>query len=83
MQLTTSRSCNLRFRKRRLRVDDERIAVPGARDVRDVLSTDPIFRLARRVIANPIGLGLVLFALAVVAIVFGPATGARFIYTDF
>jgi hypothetical protein len=33
--------------------------------------------------AHPAALGLALFALVVIAIVFGPSSDSRFIYTDF
>lgn len=64
-------------------MDDDRIVVPGARDVRLVLATDPLFRIARRLIEHPVALGLILFALALLVLVIGPSTESRFIYTDF
>jgi hypothetical protein len=57
--------------------------VPGAQNVEEVLSHDPIFRILGRRLAVPAILGAVLFVLVVVAIVFGPSTESRFIYTDF
>ncbi len=57
--------------------------VPGAQNVEEVLSQDPVFRVLGRRLAIPVVLGVVLFALVVVAIVFGPSTESRFIYTDF
>ncbi len=64
-------------------MDDDRIVVPGARDVRAVLAADPIYAVARTLITRPLSLGLILFALALAVLVFGPSTESRFIYTDF
>jgi hypothetical protein len=60
---------------------DDASDVPGARDVADVLSTDPIAKLLGSRIELPIVLGLTIALL--VAIVFGPSSDSRFIYTDF
>ncbi len=57
--------------------------VPGAQNVEEVLAHDPVFQVLGRRLAIPVILGVVLFALVVVAIVFGPSTESRFIYTDF
>jgi hypothetical protein len=64
-------------------IDSERDVVPGARDVADVLETDPFYRLTARRLANPWVLGVILFVLVAGMIVFGPSTESRFIYTDF
>ena len=64
-------------------IDSEHLAVPGARDVTDVLRTDPLFALLGTRLAHPIVLGCVLFAIVLAAIVFGPSSDSRFIYTDF
>jgi hypothetical protein len=57
--------------------------VPGARDVRDVLRSDPLASVVGTLIERPAVVGTMLFILAVIAIVFGPASDSRFIYTDF
>jgi hypothetical protein len=62
---------------------DDANDVPGARDVADVLSTDPIARILGARIEIPIVLGLTLALLIALAIVFGPSSDSRFIYTDF
>jgi hypothetical protein len=62
---------------------DDANDVPGARDVADVLSTDPIAKLLGTRIELPIVLGLTVALLAALAIVFGPSSDSRFIYTDF
>ena len=64
-------------------IDSERDVVPGAREADDVLRTDPVFFVVRRRLAAPWILGVVLFALIVAMVVFGPSTESRFIYTDF
>jgi hypothetical protein len=64
-------------------VDDRDVVVPGAVDVRTVLRLDPLFRVAGSALTSPYVLGAVFAVLAVVAIVFGPSTESRFIYTDF
>jgi hypothetical protein len=58
-------------------------AVPGSRDVAAVLRTDPLAALLGARLAHPVVLGCVLFALVVAAIVLGPSSESRFIYTDF
>jgi hypothetical protein len=57
--------------------------VPGARDVRDVLSSDPLARLAGAHMDRPLIVGALIALLIVATIVFGPASDSRFIYTDF
>jgi hypothetical protein len=64
-------------------IDSEHDLVPGARDVRDVLRSDPLFRIAGLRLANPLVLGVALFAVVVVMLLLGPSTESRFIYTDF
>ncbi|HEY4439432.1 MAG TPA: hypothetical protein VGN14_03195 [Candidatus Elarobacter sp.] len=64
-------------------VDQEHGVVPGARDVREVLSSDPLFRLSMRRLGNPVMLGAAVFVLVLVMILLGPSTESRFIYTDF
>jgi len=64
-------------------MDDRDVVVPEAVDVRTVLRSDPIYRLAGRHLASPYVLGLVLALLAILTVVLGPATDSRFIYTDF
>jgi len=64
-------------------VDDRDVVVPGAVDVRTVLRLDPIYRLAGSALTSPYVLGAVLVALALGAIVLGPSSESRFIYTDF
>ena len=64
-------------------MDDRRYDVPDARDVRDVLRTDPVYRLMLGRLANPWLLGVVLAAVVIAMIVLGPSTESRFIYTDF
>jgi hypothetical protein len=56
---------------------------PGSRDVRDALSSDPLVRLTHGLVRHPAGLGLALALAALLMIVFGASSGARFIYTDF
>jgi len=51
--------------------------------VRTVLRLDPIYRLAGSALTSPYVLGAVLVALALGAIVLGPSSESRFIYTDF
>jgi hypothetical protein len=62
---------------------DEIRTVPGAAPVQEVLRTDPLFRIFGVVMASPLRLGIILFVIVVAAIVFGPASESRFIYTDF
>ncbi len=57
--------------------------VPGARDVRDVLASDPLAALVGQNIERPVVVGAMLFFIVVLMIVFGPASDSRFIYTDF
>ena len=64
-------------------IDSEHNVVPGARDVADVLATDPLYRRVRTRLANPVVLALVLFALVLAMIILGPSSESRFIYTDF
>jgi len=64
-------------------IDSEHNVVPGYRDVADVLESDPLYRGLRSRLANPAVLGLVLCALVIAMIVFGPSSESRFIYTDF
>jgi hypothetical protein len=64
-------------------IDSEHDVVPGARDVRDVLGSDPFFRIAAGRLANPLVLGVALFVIVVAMILLGPSTESRFIYTDF
>jgi hypothetical protein len=62
---------------------DDHGEVPGARDVRDVLRSDPLSILAGRHMDRPIVVGVLIALLVVATIVFGPASDSRFIYTDF
>lgn len=64
-------------------MDDRRGDVPGARDVRQVLRSDPLYRVLGARLADPWVVGIVLALLAIAMIVLGPATESRFIYTDF
>jgi hypothetical protein len=64
-------------------MDDRHIEVPGARDVRDVLRTDPLYRIFAERLANPWFLGFVLALIVTTMILLGPSTESRFIYTDF
>jgi len=57
--------------------------VPGAQNVEEVLAHDPVYQVLGRRLAHPVFLGVVLFLIVVVMIVFGPSTESRFIYTDF
>jgi hypothetical protein len=57
--------------------------VPGAQNVEEVLAHDPVYSVLGHRLANPWFLGVVLFLIVVVVIVFGPSTESRFIYTDF
>jgi hypothetical protein len=57
--------------------------VPGAQNVEEVLAQDPVYQVLGRRLAHPVFLGVVLFLIVVVMIVFGPSTESRFIYTDF
>ncbi len=56
---------------------------PGSRDVRDVLASDPLYRITGGLVRRPIVLGLGIALLVIVAIVFGASSESRFIYTDF
>ena len=64
-------------------IDSEQDIVPGARDVGDVLMSDPLFRITHRHLGNPIWLGAALFLIVIAMILLGPSTESRFIYTDF
>ncbi len=64
-------------------IDIEHNVVPGARDVADVLATDPLYRRLGNRLTQPVVLGLVVFALVLAMIVLGPSSESRFIYTDF
>ena len=64
-------------------VDSEQNFVPGARDVGDVLMSDPLFRIAHGRLGNPFWLGAALFVIVIAMILLGPSTESRFIYTDF
>ena len=64
-------------------IDSEHDLVPGARDVRDVLRSDPLYRIAGHRLASPLVLGVALFAIVLVMVLLGPSTESRFIYTDF
>jgi hypothetical protein len=64
-------------------IDDGTVDVPGACDVEAVLQTDPLFVLLGRRLCSPWVLGIALGAIVILAIVFGPSTDSRFIYTDF
>ena len=64
-------------------MDDRLIDVPGARDVHEVLATDPLYRVLGRRLGSPWILGLAIAFLVVLMIVFGPSSDSRFIYTDF
>ena len=57
--------------------------VPGARDVRDVLASDPFAALVGKNIERYAVVGAMLFVIIALAIVLGPASDSRFIYTDF
>ena len=57
--------------------------VPGAQNVEEVLAHDPVYAVLGRRLAHPVVLGVVLFLIVVVMVVFGPSTESRFIYTDF
>lgn len=59
------------------------VYVPGAKDVAEVLRSDPLARLLGNRLASPYILGIVIAFLIVAMIVFGPSTDSRFIYTDF
>ena len=63
--------------------DRGEIAVPGARDVGDVLQTDPIVTLLHVRLLSPYVLGAVIAFLIIAMIVLGPSNDSRFIYTDF
>jgi len=64
-------------------IDDGNVEVPGARDVAEVLRTDPIARVLGTRLTSPWVLGIVLAAIVIAMIVLGPSTDSRFIYTDF
>ena len=64
-------------------MDEHDAGVPGALDVRTALRHDPLYRLLRGALTNPFVLGATLALLALVAVVFGPSSDSRFIYTDF
>jgi hypothetical protein len=81
----SARSTRTHFRvtEERCVIDTEHDIVPGARDVADVLESDPLFGRIGFRLAHPVTLGIVVFALVLAMIVFGPSTESRFIYTDF
>ena len=56
---------------------------PGSRDVRDVLTTDPLYLVTRGSLRYPVVLGIAVALAIVLMIVFGAASESRFIYTDF
>lgn len=64
-------------------MDDRRGDVPGARDVREVLRGDPLYRLLGMRLANPWVTGTVLALIVIAMVLLGPSTESRFIYTDF
>jgi hypothetical protein len=64
-------------------IDDEYSRVPSALAPRVALRHDPGVALLGTTLANPFVLGVVIAALVVLMIVFGPSTDSRFIYTDF
>jgi hypothetical protein len=64
-------------------LDSEHDVVPGARDVTDVLMSDPLFRIMHGRLGNPLWLGVALFVIVIAMILLGPSTESRFIYTDF
>jgi hypothetical protein len=64
-------------------MDERFVEVPGARDVRVVLATDPIYRVLGKRLTSPWVLGATIAVLIVLTIVLGPSSDSRFIYTDF
>lgn len=64
-------------------MDERFVEVPGARDVRVVLATDPIYRVLGERLTSPWMLGATIALLIVLTIVLGPSSDSRFIYTDF
>jgi len=64
-------------------MDDRFIEVPGSRDVREVLQTDPLFRVLGLRLGSPWVLGAAIALLVVLILIFGPSSDSRFIYTDF
>ena len=64
-------------------MDDRPGDVPGARDARDVLRSDPLFRMLGMRLADPWVVGVALALIAIAMVVLGPSTESRFIYTDF
>jgi len=64
-------------------IDDANVDVPGARDVEEVLRTDPIAWVLGTRLTSPWVLGVVLAAIVIAMVVLGPSTDSRFIYTDF
>lgn len=64
-------------------MDERFVEVPGARDVRVVLASDPVYRILGKRLASPWILGATIALLIVLMIVFGPSSDSRFIYTDF
>jgi hypothetical protein len=64
-------------------MDERYLEVPGARDVADVLRTDPLYRLLGRYLCSPWVLGVTVALIVVLMVVFGPSSDSRFIYTDF
>lgn len=63
--------------------DGRELVVPGARDVNEVLRTDPLTGLLGSRLNSPVVLGIVIALLVVAMIVLGPSSDSRFIYTDF
>ena len=64
-------------------MDDRRYDVPGARDVREVLRSDPLYRTFGARLADPWVMGVVLALITIAMLILGPSTESRFIYTDF
>jgi hypothetical protein len=64
-------------------MDDRRGDVPGARDVREVLRSDPLYRSLGARLTDPWVMGIVLAIIAIAMVILGPSNESRFIYTDF
>jgi len=64
-------------------MDDRRGDVPGARDVREVLRSDPLYRAIGPRLADPWLMGIVLAIITIAMVILGPSTESHFIYTDF
>ena len=77
------RAPSRRGSKDRAVIDDGNVEVPGARDVAEVLRTDPIAALLGTRLTSPWVLGVVLAAIVIAMVLLGPSTDSRFIYTDF